>query len=174
MTIEALGAAQNSERDAFTVVDEAVGWARLLRIQGEVRELADLAGEDPLRGAADRYLTLRRFAPDLIEALEFKAARAHDPTLSAIHLLRDLNHSGKRDVPADAPMPFRKEWKRLISEHGRPNRRLYETAVFATLRDRLRSGDVWVEVSSNTAVSTATSCRQPQCQQSRARSVCRQ
>jgi hypothetical protein len=28
-TIEALGAAQNSERDAFTVVDETVGWARL-------------------------------------------------------------------------------------------------------------------------------------------------
>ena len=31
-TIEALGAAQNSERDAFTVVDETVGWAGLLRV----------------------------------------------------------------------------------------------------------------------------------------------
>ena len=40
-------------------------------------------------------------------------------------------------------MPFRKEWKRLVTEEdGQPNRRLYETAVFATLRDRLRSGDV--------------------------------
>ena len=29
-----------------------------------------------------------------------------------------------------------------------PDRRLYETAVLATLRDRLRSGDVWVERSS--------------------------
>jgi hypothetical protein len=148
-TIEALGMAQNSERDAFTVVDETVGWAKLLRVRVEVRELADLAGEDPLQGAADRYLTLRKFAPDLIEALEFKAARTHDPTLSAIRLLRDLNRSGKRDIPADAPMPFRKEWKRLISEQGQPKRRLYETAVFATLRDRLRSGDVWVEGSSN-------------------------
>ena len=119
-TIEALGAAQNSERDAFTVVDETVGWAKLLRVQDEVRELADIAGEDPLRGAADRYLTLRKFAPDLLEALEFKAARAHDPTLSAIRLLQNLNHSGKRDIPADAPMPFRKDWKRLISEQDRP------------------------------------------------------
>ena len=42
-------------------------------------------------------------------------------------------------------MPFRKDWKRLVSEGGRANRRLYETAVFATLRDKLRSGDVWVE-----------------------------
>jgi TnpA family transposase len=47
-------------------------------------------------------------------------------------------------------MPFRKEWKRLVTEEdGQPNRRLYETAVFATLRDRLRSGDVWVERSAN-------------------------
>ena len=104
-TIEALGTARNSERDAFTVIDETVGWAKLLRVQGEIRELADLAGEDPLQGAADRYLTLRKFAPELIEALEFKAARSHDPTLSAVRLLRDLNRSGKRAVPADAPMP---------------------------------------------------------------------
>jgi hypothetical protein len=148
-TIEALATAQSSERDAFAVVDETVGWARLLAAQGEVRELADLAGEDPLQGAADRYRTLRKFAPDLLDALEFTAACPHDPTLSAIRLLRDLNHAGKRDIPADAPMPFRKEWKRLISEPGRPNRRLYETAVFATLRDKLRAGDVWVEGSSS-------------------------
>jgi hypothetical protein len=81
--------------------------------------------------------------------LEFKAARAYDPTLSAIRLLRDLNQSGKRDIPANAPMPFRKDWKRLISGRDRPNRRLYETAVLAALRDKLRSGDVWVEGSPN-------------------------
>ena len=148
-TIEALGEAQSSERDAFAVVDETVGWTKLLRAQGEVKELADLADEDMLQGAADRYLTLRKFAPDLLEALEFKAARAQDPTLAAVRLLRDLHQSGNRDIPAAAPMPFRKDWKRLISEPGRPNRRLYETAVFATLRDKLRSGDVWVEGSSN-------------------------
>ena len=148
-TIEALATAQQEQRDGFDVVDEVVGWPKLLRVRGEVCTLADLAEEDPLLGAADRYRTLRRFAPELLEALEFKAARDHDPTLSAIKLLQDLNRSGKRDVPADAPMPFRKEWKRLVTEDGQPNRRLYETAVLATLRDRLRSGDVWVERSAN-------------------------
>ena len=148
-TIAALDEAQKSKRDGFAVVDETVGWVKLLRVQAEVTELANLADEDPLRGAADRYLTLRKFAPELIEALEFKAARANDPTLSALRLLHDLNKAGKRDVPADAPMPFRKDWKRLVCEEGRTNRRLYETAVFATLRDKLRSGDIWVERSSN-------------------------
>jgi hypothetical protein len=66
----------------------------------------------------------------------------------ALRLLQKLNHSGKRDVPADAPMPFRKEWKKLVLQKGKPSRRLYETAILATLRDKLRSGDVWVERSS--------------------------
>ncbi len=148
-TIEALEAAQNTQRDGFAVVDERVGWAKLQRVRGDVRTLADLAEEDPLLGAADRYRTLRKFAPDLLEALEFKATRSHDPMLSAIKLLQDLNRSGKRDMPADAPMPFREDWKRLVSEEGQRSRRLYETAVLATLRDKLRSGDVWVERSVN-------------------------
>jgi len=148
-TIEALAAAHQEKRDGFAVVDELVGWPKLQRVRGDVRALADLAEEDPLLGAADRYRTLRKFAPELIEALEFKAARSHDPILSAIRLVQELNRTGKRDVPADAPMPFRKEWKKLVTEEGHLNRRLYETAVFATLRDKLRSGDVWVERSAN-------------------------
>jgi len=148
-TIEALAAAQAEERDAFEVVDETVGWAKLLRVRGEVADLANLADEDPLLRAADRWKTLHKFAPDLIEALEFRAARAGDPMLAALQLLADLHRSGKREVPADAPMPFRKEWRRLIMDSGVPNRRRYETAVLATLRDKLRSGDIWVERSSS-------------------------
>jgi TnpA family transposase len=149
-TIGALAAAQGSGQDAFEAVDEAVGWPKLLRVRGEVEALADLAGVDPLVHAADRWKTLRKFAPALIEALEFRAARgAGDPILAALRLLADLNRTGRREVPPDAPMPFRKEWRRLVLEEGGPNRRLYETAVLATLRDRLRSGDVWVERSSD-------------------------
>ena len=35
-TIDALAAAQADDRDAVEVVDEAVGWAKLLRVRGEV------------------------------------------------------------------------------------------------------------------------------------------
>jgi TnpA family transposase len=148
-TIDALATAQADKRDAFETVDETVGWAKLLRVRGEVADLANLAEEDPLLRAADRWKTLHKFAPDLIEALEFRAARAGDPMLAALRLLIDMNRSAKREVPSDPPMPFRKEWRRLVLEGGQPNRRLYETAVLATLRDKLRSGDIWVERSSS-------------------------
>jgi hypothetical protein len=60
-----------------------------------------------------------------------------------VKVLWDLNQSGQREVPVDAPMPFKsKQWKQLVLEDGKPDRRRYETAVLATLRDRLRSGDL--------------------------------
>ena len=71
-TIDALALAQADKRDAFEAVDETVGWAKLQRARGEVADLANLAEEDPLLRAADRWKTLHKFAPDLIEALEFR------------------------------------------------------------------------------------------------------
>jgi TnpA family transposase len=47
-------------------------------------------------------------------------------------------------------MPFRKEWRKLVVEpDGKINRRLYETATLAHVRNKLRSGDVWVDRSSS-------------------------
>ena len=48
-------------------------------MRSEVEDLANLAEEDPLLRAADRWRTLHKFAPDLLEAPEFHAARAGDP-----------------------------------------------------------------------------------------------
>jgi hypothetical protein len=57
-TIEALGTAQESERDGFDVVDEEVGWSKLLKARRAIETLAELAEEKPLARAAERYLAL--------------------------------------------------------------------------------------------------------------------
>ena len=48
-------------------------------------------------------------------------------------------------MPQDAPMPFPKNWKAAITEGGSIDRRRYETATVAMVRERLASGDLWVE-----------------------------
>ena len=148
-TIDALGTAQDGDLDAFAAVDQAVGWDKLLQARAEVEAIAVLAEEDPLVRAADRWVTLRKFAPALLEAIDFKATRGSASTLAAVETLRELNRSGRRDVPEDAPMPFKKEWRTLVAEGGKIDRRLWETATMAHLRNKLRSGDVWVDRSSN-------------------------
>jgi hypothetical protein len=42
-------------------------------------------------------------------------------------------------------MPFPKSWKAAIMEGGKIDRRRYETATVAVVRERLASGDLWVE-----------------------------
>jgi TnpA family transposase len=149
-TIDALSMAVENNDDPIAAIDKSVGWETLLKARAEVGAVAETADEDPLILAVNRYATLRKFAPALIEALDFKAAGGNNRTVAAINILRELNKSSKRDVPADAPMPFKKEWRKLVIDaDGKINRRLYETATLAHLRNKLRSGDVWVERSSS-------------------------
>ncbi|QNG48405.1 Tn3 family transposase [Sphingobium yanoikuyae] len=145
-TIDALTDAVDTGEDPIEALDASVGWHTLLKARPEVATIAETANLDPLRVAADRYATLRKFAPDLLEALQFRAGKGSAKTIAAIEMLRDLNRSGKRDLPADAPMPFRKEWRKIVvGDDGKINRRLWEIATIAHLRNKLRSGDVWVE-----------------------------
>ena len=157
-TIEALSQAQGADRDAFAVVDETVGWAQLLRARPEIASLAALTEEDPLVRAADRYATIRKFAPALLEVLEFKAARGNDPILAAITLLRNLNQSGKREVPPDAPLPFRKEWRRLVTETGSRTGASMRRRCWLRFATSFAPGTCGWSGRPTTADSTATCC----------------
>lgn len=149
-TVAALEEAQKTGVDGIAAVDAAVGWNKVLRARSEARVIADLAEENPLIRAADRWRTLRKFTPLLLEAIDFKAGRGSASTITALNTLREMNRLGSREVPADAPMPFRKEWHALVNEGGgKLDRRLWETGLMAHLRNKWRSGDVWVERSSN-------------------------
>ena len=144
--IDAMVRAREQDRDPFDVIDEAIGWDRMLASRDEIATLGDLATEDPLSLAAGRYTQLRRFAPAFLEIFEFDAPTAGQSLQAAVQLLRELNRSGRRKLPDIVPMPFtNRQWSAVVLKDGKPDRRAYETAVVATLRDRLRAGDVWVE-----------------------------
>ncbi len=149
IAIDALATAQDGAIDGFEAVNRAVGWDKLLRARPQAASIADLAGEDPLTRAADKWSTLRKFLPALLTEVDFKVARSSNETVAAVALMREMKRTGRRELPQKVPMPFKKEWQRLIMEGGKPDRRLWETAVMAHVRNKLRSGDFWVEQSSN-------------------------
>lgn len=145
-TAAAVEAALRDGADVAAAIDHAVGLERLVRSAPQAAAIADLAEEDPLVRAADRWQTLRKFAPLLLEAIGFRAARVHDRTVAALEALREHYRSGKRELPRNVPMPFKMEWRKLVvGTGGKVDRRLFETALFAHVRNKLRSGDVWVE-----------------------------
>ncbi len=145
-TLHTLSEARQLGEDPFEMLDEEVGWERLMNVRPEVDQFSNMATEDPLLLASRRYVQLRKFAPAFMEVFDFELPEAGADLQAALQLLKEQNQIRKRKLPDIVPMPFpAKHWKTLIVENGKPVRRVYETAVVATLRDRLRAGDAWVE-----------------------------
>ena len=145
-TLRLLAEANETGEDTFKVLDREIGWHRLVQARADVEALATTAEADPLLGAAERYSWVRRYAPALLDAFTFRSARAHDPLLAAIELLRQFNRDDRRGLPAKVPLGHLKEKvRKVIATNGKRDRRLWEIATLAVLRERLRSGDVWVE-----------------------------
>src|SRR3546814_3474278 len=87
-TIDALTDAVDTGEDPIEALDASVGWNTLLKARPEVATIAATASLDPLTVAADRYATLRKFAPDLLEVLQFRAGKGSAKTIAAIEVLR--------------------------------------------------------------------------------------
>ena len=145
-TITALQSANDYGRNALEVLDQEVGWHRLLRMKPELESMVQVNEASPLTVAAEQYATVTKYAGVFLRTFTFRSARRHDPLLAAIDLLRRLYAEKRRTLPERVPVTHLSQADRkLIFGEGKPDSRLYEIATLAILRDRLRSADVWVD-----------------------------
>ena len=144
-TIAALKQAQATGEDGVAVVDREVGLKRLDDTLPIIGAVAAVAGQDILVTAAERYSVLRRFSPRFLAAFRFESNVPQDPVLAAVELLKTMDRNGARALPKRPPASFLPaKWRKLIFGNGAADRRLYEVAMLATLRERLRGSDIWV------------------------------
>jgi TnpA family transposase len=148
-TLRALAMANETDANMFDVLDAEVGWHRLMRAKPTVEAMVLDADPEPLLVAVERYSSVRKYAPQFLSAFVICSSRRHDPLIAAIELLRSMNRTNRRSLSGKVPVGhLTDKARKLIFAAGKPDRRLYEIATLATLRDRLRSGDVSVEGSS--------------------------
>jgi TnpA family transposase len=94
------------------------------------------------------YASIKQFIPLLLEKLDFKIAFTKDNFEKALLLVKDLQTGKKRKIPEDAPMNFMSSsWQKTVFQNQMIHQQNYELCVFSTLRDRLKSGDVYVNLS---------------------------
>lgn len=145
-TILALQSANDTDADPMTTLDRQVGWHRLLQIKPGLEAMVESNDVSALMTAAEQHATVRKYAGAFLQTLTFHSRRRHDPLLAAVATLKMLYAEGRRVLPDRVPVGhLAKSERELIFEDGKPDRRLYEIATLALLRDRLRSGDVWVD-----------------------------
>ena len=144
-TIAALRRAKEAGEDGVAVVERDIGMQQLEDVLPIIGSVADVADQDILITAAERYSVLRRFSPRFLASFTFKSSTPQDPVLAAVELLKTMDRDGTRTLPSRPPSSFLSpQWRKLIFANGAPERRLYETAVLATLRERLKGSNIWV------------------------------
>ncbi len=109
----------------------------------EARSLKQLSGHLDFLDDNDSYV--RQFAPPFLSTLAFQSHQDENPVLEAVGVLRDLNSSKQRKLPEQAPIDFVPDnWRRLVLSNDPPDWRPYELCALSTLRDQLRSEDIYV------------------------------
>ena len=143
---QALLDAKQSGGDPFAAIETVMPWDEFTASVSEAHKLAQPEGFDFLHRIGESYATLRRYAPEFLDALKLRAAPPAKGLLDAIEVLRTMNADTARSVPANAPRTFVKpRWAKLVFGDTGIDRRYYELCALSELKNALRSGDVWVQ-----------------------------
>lgn len=144
----ALIKAKDENLDPFKTLESVMPWNKLVESINEARSLARPISYDYLDLLDSRYSQLRRYTPVLLKHLKFNSTNSASKSLvEGINILNNMNETGKRKVPEDAPINFiSNRWNKYLYERdGSINRHYYEIATLSELKNRIRSGDVSVE-----------------------------
>lgn len=126
------------EKDEASLLAAIANWRTFTRI--EERGLLDELGA--------RYSHLRRYLPEFFR-LPFEAEPGNQAVLDGIALVQKLDANEIDELPVDSPSQFvPPSWRfALEREDGTPDRRVWETALALAVRDRLRSGALYLSES---------------------------
>ncbi|WP_212735083.1 Tn3 family transposase [Herbidospora galbida] len=128
---------------------EKIGWQRLRSAQAST--LPPLPRDHGHLAALDSsYGYLRQFTPQVLDTVRFADGTAATRLLAAVEILRELNTTGARKVPGNAPTDFvPARWRGYLDAAAKDGnlpayRHYWELCVLLALRDGLRTGDVFV------------------------------
>ncbi|NYH55362.1 TnpA family transposase [Nocardiopsis arvandica] len=131
---------------------ERIGMERLKTAHGIKRERLP-RDHGHLAALKESYAYLRGCVPGVLKAVRFDGNEQARDLLKGLEVLRELNETGKRKVPEDAPNSFvPSRWRNYLNQaaHDKDSaafRRYWELSAIVALRDGLRSGNVHVPAS---------------------------
>jgi TnpA family transposase len=137
--------AKETGDDPFEAIETVISWEGFVASVQDAERLARGEEFDSLVMIADHFTQLRRYAPAFLDVFEFRAAPVARNLLRGIEVLREMNRTGVRKVPINAPTGFiRKRWKPFVFSGEDIDRKFYEMAVMSELKNALRGGDIWI------------------------------
>ena len=147
LLVRTLADARQAKTDPFVAIEQVLGWEQLTASSDAAAGALGRDDGDGLDEMVGRHASLRRAARIMFEAFVFRSFKPNDPILVAVDLLRGIHQGTRRKLPERPPIAFlRRAWRKRVKAAAVGfDPRAYEVAVIVHLRDRLRSGDIWVE-----------------------------
>ena len=135
------------------VEDETVRQATFKQISPENLQITLQEAKKLIRPENDAYLdyfgqqygSIRRFSAKLLDILKFESRSEDSGLLKALSLVRELHADRRFQLSSDAPTDFiPKNWRSYVLGEERIDCHFYELAALWVLRQKLRSGDVYL------------------------------
>jgi hypothetical protein len=111
------------------------------------REWTTGRGSHLFHGVIRRFTYLRQFSKALLDHLELESPQGNASVLlQAVETLKELNRTGKRKLPPDAPTSFvPTRLHPIVEVEGEIHRPAWECALLSVLRDEIKSGNLSVK-----------------------------
>ena len=94
---------------------------------------------------SQRHRSVQNFSKKLLSTLDFRAGGSEQGLLEGLRLVREIHAGERRKLPAGAPTAFiPKVWLGEVVTADGLDWRAFEIAALWVLRERLRSGDVYL------------------------------
>ena len=144
-TLALVGRSLIRAKESGEPLEPVIPWHRLQSATEDAETLSEPRNLSHLQFADTPYFQLRRYTPKLLSRLDFQSASGGADVLAAVDVLREMNETKRRKLPEGAPLSFVPEaWRPFVERDTGLDRHYYELCALNELRDRLRSGDIWV------------------------------
>lgn len=121
----------------------------------------------------ERWYTVRRFLPTMLQTLDFQATETAKDVKESLEFLKAIEGRRRPDMDGAPTAILTKGWRHIVyDEAGLPDRRAYTFCVLEKLREALRSRDIYLDRSARWADPRSKLIQPDNWQASRAQ-VCR-
>lgn len=142
---QALLDARDGKTDFALAITASLGWDGLIASMAAAASVASPHRNTEFDELIGRQKSLRKLGRLIFGAFSFRAFRQDESVLLAVDHLRALYRG--RKLPSRVPLDFMsRKWQRRVSPGGgNTDFQAWEVAIFVHLRDRLKTGDIWVD-----------------------------
>jgi TnpA family transposase len=146
-----LNARKNNE-NIEKIIEEKIQWNNISDSLEKAKKIVKKSKSDTLEMLDNYYSSLRRYTPTLLKSIDFKnSTDSSQGLIDTLDQIKNLNDTNKRILPDDKQLDLNfasKKWKKTIStKTGVEKRHYIELAALTELKNKLRSGDIYVDES---------------------------